>query len=199
LKDLKMAVIFRMQRQAKRFQDMRLLNHDRKSHSGELYINVTALVDMMTVLVIFLVMQFNASGDMLFVNKDLKLPDAKYAKDIIRAPIVSLSAGGRLYFEGNLISGSVIAEVKNNDWKIKPLERRLLDNRKKFEALSSDRTQLGQAENDLGFTVNIQIDKSIPYKYIKYVLYTCETAGYNKIRFVTGDDRPSTVKLNGTI
>ncbi|HYQ81724.1 MAG TPA: biopolymer transporter ExbD, partial [Anaeromyxobacteraceae bacterium] len=46
----------------------------RKNTNAEL--NVVPMVDMMTMLVIFLLQQFSATGEVLFMQKDIKLPDA---------------------------------------------------------------------------------------------------------------------------
>lgn len=64
-----MAVTIRGQRQSHRFHSMKLLGAESKHRSSDVYINVTALVDMMTVLVIFLVMNFNASGNVVCLKR----------------------------------------------------------------------------------------------------------------------------------
>ena len=40
-------------------------------------LNLVAYIDMMTMLVIFLLMSFSASGEILFVQKNITLPDAQ--------------------------------------------------------------------------------------------------------------------------
>lgn len=68
-----MAVKLRPNRQSHRFHEMKLLGKHGARKGGDVVINVTAMVDMMMVLVIFLVMNFNASGEMLFLSKDIKM------------------------------------------------------------------------------------------------------------------------------
>ena len=73
-----MAVKVRRERQSHRFHSMKTLGKGHASRGGVVYLNVTAMVDMMMVLVIFLVMNFNASGEMLFLSKDIKMAQAEH-------------------------------------------------------------------------------------------------------------------------
>ena len=51
-------------------------------------LNLVAYIDMMTILVIFLLMTFSASGEILFVQKNIALPDAQNWTDLERAPVI---------------------------------------------------------------------------------------------------------------
>ena len=182
-----MAVQLRTQRQSERFHRMKLLRSDGKSRGQYIHINVTALVDMMTVLVIFLVMQFNASGEMLFVSKDLSMPNADHGEAVTRVPILSLSSRGSLYFEGAIIVDQLQRETKPANWMIQELETQLIENRKRFEALGVERLNKMAAAEDPTSTVNIQVDRGVDYGLLKRVLHTCEHAGYGRIRLAVGD------------
>ena len=46
---------------------------------------------MMTMLVIFLLMSFSATGEILFVQKNIVLPDAQNWTDLERAPVIGVS------------------------------------------------------------------------------------------------------------
>lgn len=182
-----MAVELREHRQSKRFARMKLLHKAGGSRNQDVYINVTALVDMMTVLVIFLVMQFNATGEMLFVSKDLTMAKAEHGQELTRVPIISLSNSGNLYFEGSVIASDLAPKKAGDDWNISALEAKLLDNRKRFEALGTNRLEQMSPQEDPTSTVNLQIDKDVDYTLIKQVIYTCELAGYGRIRLAVGD------------
>jgi biopolymer transport protein ExbD len=60
--------------------------------ASNLYINVTPLVDLMTVLVTFLLMVFSASGQILQAQKGLELPIAAQQAELQDAPIIIVSA-----------------------------------------------------------------------------------------------------------
>src|SRR2546423_8319573 len=58
---------------------------------------LTSLVDVMTIIVIFLLMNFSANGEVLYMSKDIKLPDAFHGASLERAPVISVSADAVTY------------------------------------------------------------------------------------------------------
>lgn len=183
-----MAVTVRKARQSHRFHDMKLLGKGHsKSRSGDVYLNVTALVDMMMVLVIFLVMNFNASGEMLFLSKDIKMATAEHGGNITRVPIIAISNKNEIYFEGIIIADMNSVDPNDPNWRIAELEEKLVDNRQRVEAVGQ--RDWANPEEDPTTTVNVQSDKGTDFKVLKRVLYTCEQAGYGRIRLAVGDMR----------
>ena len=61
----------------------------RKSTAAGL--NLVAYIDMMTVLVIFLLMTFQANGEILFIQKNITLPDAHNWSELERAPVIGVT------------------------------------------------------------------------------------------------------------
>jgi biopolymer transport protein ExbD len=173
---------------------MKLLGAESKHRSGDVYINVTALVDMMTVLVIFLVMNFNASGEMLFVSKDMTTPRAENGLEVTRVPIISLSRAGDLYFEGSILVTGLDSNSEDVDWRIPELEERLNENREKFEAIGGNRAAAMEPGEDPTSTVNAQVDEEVDFAVLKRVLHTCEITGYGRIRLTVGDNKKSSME-----
>jgi hypothetical protein len=66
-------------------------------------LNLTSMVDFMTVVVIFLLMQFSASGEILFMQKDIRLPDAASGGELERVPVVAISADS-ITMEGAIVT-----------------------------------------------------------------------------------------------
>jgi len=197
-----MAVEFRDLRQSHRFHSMKLLSAHGGGRSGDVHLNVTALVDMMMVLVIFLVMNFNATGEMLFLSKDMKMPLAEHGAEITRVPIISISynketGNQQLYFEGQVLLDLGQLDPDDPNWNISELEEKLVDNRQRFEAIGSGRAEQLNPDEDPTTTVNVQTDKHTNYKVMKRVLYTCEQAGYGRIRLTVGDGRKSDAAPHG--
>lgn len=181
-----MAIKIRRERQSHRFHNLELTSVE--SHGprgGDVVLNVTALVDMMMVLVIFLVMNFNASGEMLFVSKDLKMPEASYGDEVTRVPIVALDSNKQLYFEGTVIADLSVINPDDPDMKIAELEEKLVDNRQRVEVIGEREWE--NPDEDPTTTVNVQADKSTSMNVLKRVLHTCEVAGYSRVRLAVGD------------
>src|SRR3954449_11128402 len=65
------------------------------THSGRKSVyealNLVAYIDMMTMLVIFLLMSFSASGEILFIQKNIVLPEAQNWTDLERAPVIGVT------------------------------------------------------------------------------------------------------------
>lgn len=184
-----MAVKLKRERQSHRFHSMELTSHDSSGpRGGDVNLNIVPLVDMMMVLVIFLVMNFDASGEMSFVSKDLKMPEAENGMALTRVPILAIDNHNNLYFEGAIIADLNLA-LDQVDMKIAELEEKLVDQRQRFEAIASGRSEAMAPEEDPTTTVNLQIDEGVPMNVVKRVLYTCEVAGYGRIRLAIGDGR----------
>src|SRR5512143_1812645 len=64
----------------------------RASRAAWASLNLTAMVDMFTMLVVFLLANFSATGEILFMTKEIVLPKAGATAELLRAPIVSVSA-----------------------------------------------------------------------------------------------------------
>src|SRR6266498_2100111 len=89
-----MPIVTPGKRPAKRFEKSKILGgkmaSGHKSTNAEL--NVVPMVDMMTMLVIFLLQQFSSTGEVLYMQKDIKLPDANHGQMIEIAPVIAVSA-----------------------------------------------------------------------------------------------------------
>jgi biopolymer transport protein ExbD len=181
------AIKVRRQRQSHRFHEMKLLGKHGARKGGDLHINVTAMVDMMMVLVIFLVMNFNASGEMLFLSKDIKMPGAENGDSVTRVPIVAISNKNQLYFEGIPLVNLENIDLTNPNWRIAELEEKLVSERQRFELVG--KREFENPEEDPTTTVNVQADQGTDFKFLKRVLYTCEQAGFGRIRLAVGDAR----------
>ncbi len=139
-------------------------------------LTLTSLVDVMTIIVIFLLMNFSANGEVLYMSKDIKLPDAYHGAELERAPVISVSAeavtfDGRMLLEtGELAKGDVL--------NVPELEEALRDERRRYETIH-------QSDPDHPFRglVNVQADKRIPFKVIKRVMFACNQSGFANISF----------------
>jgi biopolymer transport protein ExbD len=170
-------------RPAKRFQGSRILGgkmtRGRKGTNAEL--NVVPMVDMMTLLVIFLLQQFSSTGEVLYMQKDIKLPDAHHGQAIEIAPVVAISA------EQVVVTGQKVALVADLDrdsgyLNIPDLEERLRDEKKRWEFIHQQ-----DPDKKWDGVVNIQADKKVPFRIVKRVMYSCGVAGYFNVNFAALD------------
>ena len=142
-------------------------------------LNVTPLVDMFVILVLFLVANFSATGEILAMQKDIQLPEAANTDELTLAPTVMISK------DEVLVSGALIGRVEDltrEDYlNIPALEEKLRDMKKQFEDLHNAANDTGAFKGD----VNIQADKAVQFRIVKRVMFSCAAAGYGNISFAT--------------
>ena len=165
---------------AKRFEHSKTLGgHGAGKKNTNSDLLVTPLVDMFVIIVLFLIANFSATGEVLMMSKDISLPEAKNVQDIQSAPVVTVSK------TEVLLSGALIGRVEDftreEYLNIPLLEEKLRDEKKKFEDLHSAANDTGAFKGD----VNIQADKGVEFRIIKRVMFSCASAGFGNINFAT--------------
>jgi biopolymer transport protein ExbD len=174
-----MAIVAPGKRFGKRLQHSKVFGHDHGKRSVFADLNVTPLVDMFVILVLFLIANFSATGEILSMNKDIELPEAANTEEIQLAPVVMVSK------QEVIVSGVVIGRVddltREEYLNIPPLEEKLREMKKQFEDLHNAANDAGAFKGD----VNIQADKAVQFRIIKRVMFSCAQAGYGNIAFAT--------------
>jgi biopolymer transport protein ExbD len=178
-----MPIVTPGKRPAKRFEKSKILGgkFTRAHKATNADLNVVPMVDMMTMLVIFLLQQFSSTGEVLYMQKDIKLPDARHGQIIEVAPVVAISA------EQVVVTGVKVADVRELDGEggylnIPALEERLRDEKKRWDFIHQN-----DPEKKWEGAVNIQADKGVPFRIVKRVLFSCGVAGYFNVNFAALD------------
>ncbi len=152
-----------------------------KSHGGNkkstyAELNLTSMVDMLTILVVFLLQTFSASGELLSVQRNIVLPEAHNFKDLEQAPIIAVAAdavtlNGEMEADANDLN-----QQNTSDWKITKLHDDLVTLKNNYKLLHpSDTTGYN--------TVIVQADRNIDFKVLKKVMFSCSLAGYSNVNF----------------
>jgi biopolymer transport protein ExbD len=156
-------------------------------------LSLTAMVDMFTVLVIFLLQNYNATGEILYIPKEVTLPKAATVKELKPAFVVTIS-NKEILLDKNTVA--TFDEVKaNEDWDIKSLHEQLQSALAKAEVEQQAKLQnkirdvvdttRGEKEDDPNAwkKVTIQADKGVDFLTVKKVMYTVTEAGAGEINF----------------
>lgn len=98
------------------------LKHQKKKTKRVLVssLSLTSMVDMFSLLVIFLLQTFSTSPEMLFVTKGVTLPSAKSGAEILDAPVLSIT-NNEIFLDQKSV-GSVSEITKNPEVLLKKLE-----------------------------------------------------------------------------
>lgn len=147
--------------------------HGSKSVYAEL--NLTSMVDMLTILTVFLLQTFSASGELLAVQKNIVLPEAQNFRDLEQAPIIAVSKDS-VTLDGHMVADSTALNNDNSaDWKIVELHDTLVTLKNNYKLLHPSDEWKGM--------VIVQADKGVDFKVIKKVMYSCAIAGYQNVNF----------------
>ncbi len=157
-------------------------------------LSLTAMVDMFTVLVIFLLQNYNSTGQALFIPKEVILPKAEKIKELKPAVIITISNKEVLVDRDRVVT---FDEIKAKEsWMIDPLMAKLkiaLAKAKEEQDLNIQK-QLNKVfegvrgekpleDPDAWNKVTIQSDKDVDFLTVKKVMYTVTEAGAAEINF----------------
>lgn len=133
----------------------------RKKKEGTSDLLLTALIDAFSILVIFLLMSFSSTGEILFIPKGTELPKAMNTTVIERFPVVKVDEGV-LYLEDQRIEG--------ND-----LTAGLLELRKKWQETHPNEEYPG--------VLTVQADRRVKYEVLNQVVVAASQAGFADMKF----------------
>ena len=161
-------------------------------------LSLTAMVDMFTVLVIFLLQNYNSTGEILYIPKEVVLPKANRVTDLRPAVVVTVSSKEILIDRTQVATFEQVKAMK--EWTIPALrdQVRVLLEKAKAETDAKIKNKLktvvdktlGNEEVDANAwrRVTLQADKAIDYLKIKKIMYSIYEAGGGPINFAVAKD-----------
>lgn len=136
-----------------------------ETDQGKCSPQITSLLDIMTILLVFLLKSFSAEGNLITPSSDLQLPFSTARNTPEPATTVKITTTEILFNDTIITSNDQVD--KSDDLLIKPLYERLLEEPKIKDSTDTPRPMM------------IQSDKEIEFNIIKRVMYTCSKAGYS--------------------
>lgn len=154
----------------------RLKGANRKKHLAE-DLTLTSLIDMFSVIILFLIQSFSVSGEVMFINKDIHIPYASHGRVLERYPIITITPE-KVSVEG-LASGdnaNIEDKVEETDWALPLMNERLIAYKTFFESIHNGEPFPGD--------VIVQADEGVEFLYIKRVMFSLVKIGFNNINLV---------------
>lgn len=149
--------------------------NERRTKKKTFSLPLAPMVDMFSILVIYLLMNFSTSGDIFFVSKDIIIPKAKKGTPIRSFPLISL-VNGMVIFDAEKVEGRPASTTEVNDQQVPKLRAML----RKLKAISE---QIGAPANMRG-QVNIQADEKTPVEEVKKVMRVLIDESWTGMNFV---------------
>ncbi len=183
---------------AQRHRNHNILKRRSLKRGVTVVLSLTAMVDMFTVLVIFLLQNYNATGEILYIPKEVSLPKAGRVVELKPSLVVTVSKKEVLIDKTKVASFDDV--VKSQDWVIPELrdKARIFLQKAKNEQEAKLQNRLSKVvKNTIGQEVDdpdawkkitIQADKSIDFLTLKKIMYSLYEAGGGPINFAVAKD-----------
>lgn len=143
-------------------------------------LNITSMMDMFTIVLVFLLKNFEAEGNLLTQADNLKLPTSVSKKTVKEISLTVVVDGEQILVDSKpvLSTADVLASETVLINPIKDEFDKLREMELKAALLTGQDT-----DEEEGGKVIIQIDKNIPYDVMYKVMATAGASGYSNISF----------------
>jgi biopolymer transport protein ExbD len=155
-----------------RFVRDRVSGHARKSVDHQ--IPLIPFIDFLIVLVIFLLMSFSASGELVAQQPTISMPDADNTVRIEISPIVAIDERV-ITLDGSRVADTQTQGQSAQVERIEPLIQGLEAEKRKWEMIHPSEPFAGQ--------VIVQADRNIDFRVVKKVMFSAAAAGYGNVSF----------------
>jgi biopolymer transport protein ExbD len=139
--------------------------------------NLTSMMDMMTIILLFLLKTIVMSGAVMPINKEIDLPESSTQIDPQRH--ISFIASPQGIFQDNEgLLGEMLAspeETQSNQVVMYPRLLSYLDSIRQFDS------EIGRSERRI---ITLQGDREIEYRDVYKFISTCGEAGFSTIQFI---------------
>jgi biopolymer transport protein ExbD len=154
----------------------------KRKKNAVLDLDITSLLDILVIMLVFLLKSYNASGIILNVPKGVTLPTSESSSTNTSGVIIQVSKE-KLWVDDQEIIDFTKQKSGLYDHgrrRIIPLFNELV--KKKNEVKRISKSTIG-AKKFSGI-VNLVVDKSVKYSDLKRLMYTCAEAGFKTYKFV---------------
>lgn len=157
----------------------------RNNKKSTFILQLTAMVDMFTIIIVFLLKSYSTSAVNITPQKGLILPTSSSYVNPVEGVKIVISKEG-IFVEDNQIVAFNDGKLSNSDTEsqdpdfIKPLFTELDKQAEKSK-------QIAEKNEEYKFDGKLvmQADKDLPYGMLKKVMYTASMAGYADLKMAT--------------
>lgn len=150
----------------------------RKFGNSEGGLSLTSMMDMMTIVLVFLIKQVDSEGQLITAAENLVLPlstSMKSPKEVNLTVVVD--ANYVLVDNQKIIETSLVAA---QDSLMVPAMNEILKEKREAEKLHA--LQKGESADEAG-SIIVQLDKNMSYDVMYKVMATCGFSGYSNVAF----------------
>ncbi len=152
-------------------------------------IDITSLLDILTILMVFLLQSYNTSGVIINVPKGIELPRSASESLNNFGVNIQVSKTNIWVDDKEILSAETASESRVFDQggrRIIPLFDELV----RIKETIKQSEKLSPEVKKFSGIANLIVDKSLKYDYLKRVMYTAAAAGYKEFKFVVLTENP---------
>lgn len=158
----------------------------RMKKNGAFDIDITSLLDILTILLVFLLQSYNSSGVVINVPKGVDLPRSSSETLNSFGVIVQVSESQIWVEDKEILNTEAMPDqvYDQGGRRIIPLFDELVRQKEKVQRTA----KVVNGANEFSGIINLVMDKSLKYTYLKRIMYTCAEAGFKEFKFVVMSD-----------
>ena len=145
----------------------------RKRERQQIDVDITSLLDILTILLVFLLKSYNASDLKLDLTSKLEMADSASTYMTRFAPVVQVNKNSEV-FVNNKIIGRIPASGSLNS----------LTEVLKVEKSKTEKNNASQKQQYNAELVNLVFDKEMDYSIVQRVMHDSALAGYSQFKFI---------------
>jgi biopolymer transport protein ExbD len=164
----------------------------RKRGKNKLFeLELTSLMDVLVIILFFLIKSYSSDSSKVVLPKNIRVPDSISQSTTEDAVIVQMDTEKNIWMDTQLVTSLTKKNEKANFDEKHVGKDRIIP---LFEALVAKRESINnlhlQATDAAAFSgkINLIMDRSLPYQYIKRIMYTATEAGYKEFKFIVMGD-----------
>ncbi len=142
------------------------------------------MLDIMIILLFFLIKNYSATATVVSVPRDIELPKSESETNNTTGIHLLVSPKAIWVDDKQVFNYETQQQMlQAEDRRILPLYDELVKKKETMEQIEKSAAGSGKAAHFEG-NVNLVVDKSIRYFYLKRILHTCAEAGFIKYKMV---------------
>jgi biopolymer transport protein ExbD len=153
----------------------------RKRREERFKINMTSMMDIFTIILVFLLKSYSAEGALITPAEGLKLPNSTVDKNAKVSLSVAISRAYVTVEEKPVIRTADILDQIKNDPSQYLVDALYADLQQRADLAKKMEADYGTAFSG---EVTVQIDEEIPFELLTRILYTCGQASWSNMKLV---------------
>ena len=140
---------------------------------GDVKLNITSMMDMFTIILVFLIKNYSTEGAIVSPAEDLTLPQSSVETRATESLNLKVAQGSIVVENRRVLDTEAYRRLLGQqEYLIKPLHEalsRFAEEARRMEVMTGKR---------FSGAISIQGDTAIPYNVLTRIMYTCGQAGY---------------------